>query len=977
MKNIFILSLIALLITGAYSQQTLKICVLRVEFQEDNDPLTTGNGLFMIDSVTTDPNAIDPAPHDRTYFNDQLNAAANYYKNVTQNRFIIEGAVFPLQLKTAYKLPNKMGYYNPNTSPEATNKGLSLLFKDAVEAANSDPDINFSDYDLVVIFHAGVGKDVGVDFDETPKDIPSLFVSEKFLKEYLGDDFDGVPVDGGTHKVKQGIILPETENQEGLALAVTGIFVNNIGNYIDLYDLFSPEDQRSGVGRFDLMDAGLFNANGLIPSPPGAFSRELKEIDSPLIIDTPQNNIKVARFNSDSAAVLPTIVRIPLNDNEYYLIEYRGNSHMFLDSLYYVELNDSDDGKVTYLQVLKKYFPEHINVSDSSGVLLSVDDYDLALPGAGILIWHIDERIINEKAVDNAINNDPENRGVDIEEADGIEDIGQSYGFWDAGYQSELGTWLDFWYKDNPAKLYKNEFSDNSTPNTKSNLNRASTFIDISAFSDNKTDVMTFNYKRNIILPGFPVHFNARTDNAVLYNISGEIYSTNKIFNFTYFADGKIFAVNDEMKGVFVDNKYLIAKVSTAESQNSIALADLQGTGVYDALIAAGDDSLFAFDLTQMTTDSLTARLFTPLRLPATISAPIIANEDGIWAQCANDSVYLYNYNGSLIRALGSGKAAKDLIIASNGLPVTIPDFMDYAAIAFLNNDAEKNLVMYSRVDNNIKIYDETVTQEKKRFLISDSITSQFSLVNVDADSSVDILYTSDNKIYAVNREGYPLTNFPVEVALASDDYFCSVPLIAKKKDGSVLIFAATKKGLLWGFDAGGAPLKDFPLNTGGGLMESSISLWENRKGYVISAVTINGNLYAWQLPYDKGTLTILWGSTNLAGNNNALLSKSSLAPASGSSLLPENRAYNYPNPNTGNSTTIRYYLKENAHVIIRILDTAGDLVEQFDGPGFGGVDNEIAWNVTNIASGIYLCQIEAKTTTETVNRIIKIMVVH
>ena len=977
MKNIFILSLVALFLNSSYSQQTVNICVLRVEFQEDNDPLTSGNGLFMIDSVTTDPNAIDPAPHDRTYFNDQLNAAANYYKSVTQNRFIIKGTVFPLQPKTAYKLPYEMGHYNPNTSPEATNEGLSLLFTDAIEAAKSDADITFSDFDLVVIFHAGVGKDIGLDFDETPKDIPSLFLSENFLKKYLGDDFDGVPVDDGTHKVNQAVILPETENQEGIALAVTGIFVNNLGNFIGLYDLFSPEKQRSGVGRFDLMDAGLFNANGLIPSPPGAFSRELKGIDNPQIVTETGDKIKVARFNSDSASALPATIRIPINDDEYYLIEYRGNSNMFLDSLYYEELNDSDDGNVTYLQVLKKYFPDHINISDSSGVLLSVDDYDLGLPGAGILIWHIDDRIIRENAAENTINNDPENRGVDIEEADGIEDIGQSYTFWDAGYQSELGTWLDFWFSDNPAKLYKNEFSDNSTPNTKSNLNRASSFINISGFSNNKTDVMTFNYKRDKLLPGFPIRFGQAHDEYILYNTQGEIYSKNLIFNFTYFGNGNIYAVNYKAQGLFTSGKYLIARAALSDRQVSLALADLQGTGAYDALIAAGGDSLFAYDLTQMTAESLASELFSPLRLSSSISAPIVTNENGIWVQCDNDSIYLFAYNGNLIRTFDSGKAAKDLIISSNNMPVTIPDFMDYAAISFLNNDTEKSLVLYSREDNNIKIYDEAVSQEKKRFLVSDSVNAQFSLANVDADSSVDILYSSGNKLYVVNREGYTLTNFPVSVKLNSGDYFNSTPLLIKKADGSVLIYASTKMGLIWGFDNKGAVLNGFPLSTGGELAKSSLFLSENDNGYIISAVTKSGNLYSWQLPYDKGTIKILWGMANLKSSNNAFLDNLSIIPPSVSNLLPQDKAYNYPNPNTGDVTTIRYYLKENAVVTIRILDTAGDLVAQFGGPGFGGVDNEIVWNVADIASGVYLCQIEAKTAAETVNRIIKIMVVH
>ncbi len=931
----------------------------------------------MIDSVTTDPNAIDPAPHDRTYFNDQLNAAANYYKTVTQNKFIISGTVYPLQADGAYKLPYEMGHYNPNTSPEATNEGLSRLFTDAVEAAENDPDITFSDYDLVVIFHAGVGKDVGLDFDETPKDIPSLFLSEDFLKKYLGNDFDGVPVDGGAHKIKQAVILPETENQEGLALAVTGIFVNNLGNYIGLYDLFSAEKQRSGVGRFDLMDAGLFNANGLIPSPLGAFSRELKGLDIPEVISEPREDIKVARLGSDSASVLPTSIRIPINDDEYYLIEYRGNSQTPLDSLYYEEIYNSEDGNVTYLQVLKKYFPENINVSDSSGVLLSVDNYDLGLPGAGILIWHIDERVIREKAAENAVNNDPENRGVDVEEADGIEDIGQSYTFWDAGYQSELGTWLDFWYSGNPAPLYKNEFSDNSTPNTKSNLDRASTFIDISNFSDNKTDVMRFNYKHDNLLPGFPVRYDSDGNASGLYNIAGEIYSKNRVFGFTYFGDGKIYAVDDKARGLFEDSKYLIARAGLSDKRLSLALADISGSGVYDALIAAGDDSLFAYDLTQMTADTLSRRLFPPIRLSAAISAPLVTNESGIWVQCANDSVYLISYNGNKIIAYESGKSAGDLIINSSGKPVTIPDDMSYAAIAAMNNDADRNFIMYSREDNNIKIYDEAVSREKKRFLITDSIRAQFSLTNVDGDSSVDILYSSGNKIYAVNREGYAVTNFPVEVNLTAGDYFVSTPLLVRKTDGSVLIFAATKMGVIFGFDAKGALLKGFSLSTGGELSESSLLISANDDGYTISAVTKGGNFYSWRLPYDRNSLIILWGMTNLNGSNNAYTENAGIIKPAGSSLLPEDRAYNYPNPNTGDVTTIRYYLKEAAAVTIRILDTAGDLVAEFGGPGFGGVDNEITWNVADIASGVYLCQIEAKTAMETVNRIIKIMVVH
>lgn len=92
---------------------------------------------------------------------------------------------------------------------------------------------------------------------------------------------------------------------------------------------------------------------------------------------------------------------------------------------------------------------------------------------------------------------------------------------------------------------------------------------------------------------------------------------------------------------------------------------------------------------------------------------------------------------------------------------------------------------------------------------------------------------------------------------------------------------------------------------------------------------------------------------------------------------MPSNRAYNYPNPNSGSYTTIRYYLNEPASVKIRIFDTAGTLVDQFSAPGDGRVDNEKKWYVSSVASGVYLCQIEAKSDGGSESKIIKIMVVH
>ena len=56
---------------------------------------------------------------------------------------------------------------------------------------------------------------------------------------------------------------------------------------------------------------------------------------------------------------------------------------------------------------------------DQNGVIVSIPDYDIGLPGSGLLIWHIDEHRINAGIDDYTINKNIENNGVDIEEADG------------------------------------------------------------------------------------------------------------------------------------------------------------------------------------------------------------------------------------------------------------------------------------------------------------------------------------------------------------------------------------------------------------------------------------------------------------------------------------------------------------------------------------------------------------------------------
>ena len=92
--------------------------------------------------------------------------------------------------------------------------------------------------------------------------------------------------------------------------------------------------------------------------------------------------------------------------------------------------------------------------------------------------------------------------------------------------------------------------------------------------------------------------------------------------------------------------------------------------------------------------------------------------------------------------------------------------------------------------------------------------------------------------------------------------------------------------------------------------------------------------------------------------------------------FYPASRAYNWPNPVYDGITHIRYYIKENATVRVKIFDFAGDLVADLQAPGVGGMDNEVDWNIGNIQSGIYFARIEASGAGGSGVRIVKVAVV-
>ena len=400
-----------------FTPDTLKILGLPVEFLIDTLKTTTGDGKFILSP--SDTTIIDPPPHDREYFQAQLDAVSHYYRTVSKGKLILLGDIYPLQDQNSYTLSHSMDYYNPNSSDEELKRRLAELFQESIQAADNQDNVPFSQYDIFVIFHAGSGQDFANEFDTTPNDIPSIFLNYDHLKNYLGNrnpDYPGISTASGY--IKEGIILPETENQDGSEFALKSPFVLYLGNQIGLPDLFNAENGRSGIGAWGLMDVGSSNYYGLIPAEPCAWSKVFMGWEEPVLLN-PGTDIRIAVSKSKSQ---PHIYKIPINSTEYFLIENRNRDYNR------DQLTTGSDQYGHRLEFKPSgEFTAQIDTSagERLGVITKVFDYDFSIPGDGILIWHIDDRVIADNYYSNTINADQNHHGIDLEESDGAQDIGQ------------------------------------------------------------------------------------------------------------------------------------------------------------------------------------------------------------------------------------------------------------------------------------------------------------------------------------------------------------------------------------------------------------------------------------------------------------------------------------------------------------------------------------------------------------------------
>ncbi len=163
-------------------------------------------------------------------------------------------------------------------------------------------------------------------------------------------------------------------------------------------------------------------------------------------------------------------------------------------------------------------------------------------------------------------------------------------------------------------------------------------------------------------------------------------------------------------------------------------------------------------------------------------------------------------------------------------------------------------------------------------------------------------------------------------------------------------------EGRLYAFDGRGRAMPGFPL-TVGGAVNSTALLWDIDGDTRTSELLVGGDdglLYAWSLP--AGFNPSGWHRFHANPSNQGWAAGS--IPRTSPETYLEN-LYVYPNPvKTRASAKIRFRAGGGrGHV--RIFNLGGDLVQEFSFDISPCPDNEVAWDVSHLASGVYLIRVE------------------
>ncbi len=975
------------------------VVALRVEFQPDTSRFTTGDGTFSDDLYRGLEVSIDPLPHDAGYFQAHLDFLSHYVERVSDGRTVVNTHLVPELVRVS--MP--MAAYSPigeNSDSDAELGKLAALVRESWALASAQSSFDLSGFDpettAFVLFHAGAGRDIeltGSSLDRTPQDLPSLFFDAASLSRLS----PGSPITFNGFEVPSTLLIPETESRLGrdfiadqdfvAEFSINGFLAASFFSYLGVPDLFNAETGESAIGPFGLMDPlGIFAYNGLFPPEPSAWTKQFLGWNNPVEV-SPGTDPQEISLDAVAEMGFSDAARVPISGAEYFLVENRQRASTSTELVLSIYRNGENVEQRIQLDT-QEFDRFNVNAFEG-GVVVGAEPYDWALPGVadlgerydgGIVIWHIDERVLREGIATNRVNSDPARRAVDVEEADS----GQDIGFGNSGVA--LGTPFDFWYEGNPAtaitasgaqvQLYENRFGADTYPSSNS-AEGGPSFVELANFSASGA-TMTMSVAA------------AQAENVELLtpfarsNVGENVPAGGSVKFFTS-ASGDFLTVHiPDTPGVgmlFVDpdsgsvDQGLFGPFTTPVSSTVVNYPGLPSSV---RNLPSGQDEV-------VSGGGIVVQFPAPSPFDdGEYRGPTMAMEDSYLCVVENetesavmkvnarlggdDRVELVPIDGvTEPRALSFGTDSTLAVVGTtasrvDGMSWTYPNIGRDIGSPVFGTDALGLIGVFARPESGILqwLLPDLTVEETYLFdrypgvQTTDHISSYPVLVDLDEDGTLDALIAIGTQLFGLTRSGAVVEGFPIQ--LPSD--VLGQPLVARlTNSGRFSVVVGAANGSLYAYDLGGNGqlVSGFPLSVSGRI--EATPLIHND---ILYAVATDGSIRAWRF---TSPVEVWWGQLHKDNRNTSYVHLDAEVSSTGAAgLLDDAETYNWPNPVRDGRTFLRFRTDEDADVAITIVDLAGAFVEELDaGSVRGGVPTELEWS-TSVPSGVYFARVTATT---------------
>ncbi len=308
-------------------------------------PMTSANILCILIEFSDEPMQVAASFFDTLLYVNQQGSVRHYYNEISYNSFDVVTVNLPSSLgwQTA---PQTYAYYcNGNNGMGSYPQNTQKLCEDIVDLV--DPLVDFSNYDNnsdgyvdgIMLVHTGPGAEL--------TGLSSDIWSHKW---------------GIIPRLKDGVYIStyaiEPEYWQNPGDMTIGVFAHEMGHALfDLPDLYDIDYTSRGIGKWSLMAGGSWNGSlGNSPAHMDAWSRIYSGFCTATNVNSNITNQSIPDVETNSSGAIFRMWTNGAGGDEYFLIENRRKT-----------------------------------------------GYDSGLPGAGLLIWHIDD---GEETANNTDNDD-------------------------------------------------------------------------------------------------------------------------------------------------------------------------------------------------------------------------------------------------------------------------------------------------------------------------------------------------------------------------------------------------------------------------------------------------------------------------------------------------------------------------------------------------------------------------------------------